>query len=70
MNKGKKKGRGCYYAPASSFCEASLLLLFYYYYYYYYYCCPGGRYVAPPALRIASMPSSALSSTVVLALLR
>ena len=32
--------------------------------------CPGARYVASPALRIASKPSSALSSTVVLTLLR
>jgi hypothetical protein len=28
--------------------------------------CPGARYVASPALRIDSIPSSALSSTVVL----
>jgi hypothetical protein len=37
----------------------------YYHYYYYYYYCPGLLYVASPALRIASTPSSALSSWVV-----
>ena len=37
---------------------------------YYYYYCPGLLNVVSPALRIASMPSSALSSTVVLTLLR
>ena len=60
MNKAKNRGRSCF--AAASFSRAGL--------HHCPYGRPGARYVASPALRIARMPSSALSSTVVLTLPR
>jgi hypothetical protein len=59
VNKGKRKGRVS--TIPAPFAAASLLLHYYR---------PGARCSASPALRIASMPSSALSSAVVFTAVR